>query len=332
MAESSPVLEVDNLVKHYPIRKGVFGREVGRVHAVDGVSFTLWPGRSLGLVGESGSGKTTAGRAAMRLIEPTSGDVRIAGEPVTAATGRRTLARRIAMVFQDPMGSLNPRLSAAANVAEPLRIHRIGDPRSRRQRAVELLEQVGLRADLAERVPAEFSGGQRQRIGIARALALSPQVIVLDEPVSALDVSVQAQVLNLLGRLQEELGVAFLFISHDLSVVRHVCDQVAVMYLGTIVEIGSREQIYQDPRHPYTQALLSAVPIPDPTVERERIILGGDLPNPVDPPAGCRFQGRCPKVQQVCIDTNPELVVRSAGGQAVACHFADDNAVEGESR
>ena len=316
-----PVLQVEHLVKHFPVRRGVFGRQVGRVHAVDDVSFDLHAGHSLGLVGESGSGKTTTGRSVMRLVEPTAGTVRLAGEELTASSDRRTLARGMSMVFQDPLGSLNPRLSAVANVAEPLRIHRHGSPAERRTRAVELLAQVGLHHDQVERVPADFSGGQRQRIGIARALALSPKVIILDEPASALDVSVQAQVLNLLRRLQDELDVAFLFISHDLSVVRHVCDRVAVMYLGKIVEIGERRQVYEDPQHPYTQALLSAVPVPDPDTRRERILLSGDLPSPVDPPTGCRFRTRCSRAQEVCASSEPELIPRTDGGQAVACHF-----------
>ncbi|WP_084614545.1 ABC transporter ATP-binding protein [Nakamurella lactea] len=317
---TEPVLRVQNLVKHFPIRRGVFGKQVGAIHAVDDVSFDLYAGRTLGLVGESGSGKTTTGRAVIRLVEPTAGSVMLDGRPLTAETRAKDLARGMSMVFQDPMGSLNPRLSAVANVAEPLRIHKSGTAVERRARATELLDQVGLRADQVERVPAEFSGGQRQRIGIARALALSPKVIILDEPASALDVSVQAQVLNLLRRLQSDLGIAFLFISHDLSVVRHLCDRVAVMYLGEIVEIGDQEQIFTNPLHPYTQALLSAVPIPDPDAKRERIVLKGDLPSPVDPPAGCRFAGRCHRAQDICDVEAPVLKIRT-GAQPVACHF-----------
>jgi peptide/nickel transport system ATP-binding protein/oligopeptide transport system ATP-binding protein len=319
-----PVLRVTNLIKHFPVRRGVFGRQVAAVHAVDDVSFELYAGRSLGLVGESGSGKTTTGRTVMRLIEPTSGTVELDGVGVTRSTDRRQLASRMSMVFQDPLGSLNPRLSAVANVAEPLRIHGVGSGSERRSRAVDLLGQVGLRADQVERVPAEFSGGQRQRIGIARALALEPKVMILDEPASALDVSVQAQVLNLLRHLQEQLDVAFLFISHDLSVVRHLCDRVAVMYLGKIVEIGDRDQVYDHPLHPYTQALLSAVPIPDPDLRRDRIVLTGDLPSPVNPPSGCRFRTRCAKAQEICALQEPELRPRTDGGQPVACHFAED--------
>ncbi len=323
-AEPAPVLKVDHLVKHFPVRHGVFGRQVGAVHAVDDVSFELYPGRSLGLVGESGSGKTTTGRTVMGLIEPTSGIVSLGGSEVTKRTDRRELARGMSMVFQDPLGSLNPRLSAVANVAEPLRVHRIGSATDRRKQATELLGQVGLRADQVQRVPAEFSGGQRQRIGIARALALSPKVMILDEPASALDVSVQAQVLNLLRRLQDERGIAFLFISHDLSVVRHLCERVAVMYLGKIVEIGTRDRVYEHPMHPYTQALLSAVPIPDPDLHRDRIVLEGDLPSPVNPPSGCRFRTRCWKAQAICAEKEPELRPRVPGGQPVACHFAED--------
>jgi peptide/nickel transport system ATP-binding protein/oligopeptide transport system ATP-binding protein len=321
---TAPVLRVQHLVKHFPVRRGVFGKQVGAVHAVDDVSFELFPGRSLGLVGESGSGKTTTGRAIMRLIEPSSGTVHLGEMEVNRHTDRRRLASEMSMVFQDPLGSLNPRLSAVANVAEPLRVQNIGTAAERRARATELLGQVGLRADQVQRVPAEFSGGQRQRIGIARALALQPKVMILDEPASALDVSVQAQVLNLLRRLQDDLGVAFLFISHDLSVVRHLCERVAVMYLGKIVEIGERDQVYDHPLHPYTQALLSAVPIPDPDLRRDRIVLAGDLPSPVNPPSGCRFRTRCPKAQAICAEQEPQLVPRTDGGQPVACHFAED--------
>jgi peptide/nickel transport system ATP-binding protein/oligopeptide transport system ATP-binding protein len=326
---TQPVLQVQHLVKHFPVRRGVFGKQVAAVHAVDDVSFDLFPGRSLGLVGESGSGKTTTGRAIMRLIEPSSGTVHLGDLEVNRRTDRRRLARDMSMVFQDPLGSLNPRLSAVANVAEPLRVQGIGNSGERRARATELLGQVGLRADQVERVPAEFSGGQRQRIGIARALALEPKVMILDEPASALDVSVQAQVLNLLRRLQDDLGVAFLFISHDLSVVRHLCERVAVMYLGKIVEIGERDQVYDHPLHPYTQALLSAVPIPDPDLRRDRIVLAGDLPSPVNPPSGCRFRTRCPKAQAICAEQEPELKPRTHGGQPVACHFAEDLAGSG---
>lgn len=321
---AAPVLRVQRLVKHFPVRHGVFGKQVGVVHAVDDVSFELYAGRSLGLVGESGSGKTTTGRAVMRLIEPTSGTVHLGEWEVTKKADRRRLAVEMSMVFQDPLGSLNPRLSAAANVAEPLRVHHIGTSSERRERATELLRQVGLRADQVERVPAEFSGGQRQRIGIARALALSPRVMILDEPASALDVSVQAQVLNLLRNLQSEMGLAFLFISHDLSVVRHLCERVAVMYLGKIVETGDRDQIYGHPLHPYTQALLSAVPIPDPDIHRGKIVLTGDLPSPVNPPSGCRFRTRCWKAQPICAEQEPELRPRTAGGQPVACHFPEE--------
>jgi oligopeptide/dipeptide ABC transporter ATP-binding protein len=322
-AADMAVLQVDYLVKHFPVRKGVFGRRVGNVHAVDGISFELSKGQTLGLVGESGCGKSTTGRAVMRLLAPTSGTVRLQGQEITASTDPRELARDIAIVFQDPFASLNPRLTAAKNVSEPLRIQKWGNHARRRARALELFEQVGLREDQLDRLPAEFSGGQRQRIGIARALALSPKVVILDEPVSALDVSVQAQVLNLLKRLQAETDVAFLFISHDLSVVRYLCNRVAVMYLGKIVEIGDREQVYGHPMHPYTQALLSAVPVPKTGARRNRIVLQGDLPSPVDPPSGCRFRTRCPKAQPICAQQEPELIPRT-GSHPVACHFAED--------
>ncbi|WP_240942924.1 dipeptide ABC transporter ATP-binding protein [Planosporangium thailandense] len=320
----TPVLQVEHLVKHFPVRKGVFGRRVGEVHAVSDVSFEVFKGQTLGLVGESGCGKSTTGRTVMRLLEPTSGVVRLQGQEITAATNPRDLARDMAFVFQDPFASLNPRLTAAKNVTEPLRIQGAGDAAQRRARALELFAHVGLREDQLDRLPSEFSGGQRQRIGIARALALSPKVVILDEPVSALDVSVQAQVLNLLKRLQAETDVAFLFISHDLSVVRHLCDRVAVMYLGKIVEIGDRAQVYDRPLHPYTQALLSAVPVPVPGARRNRIVLQGDLPSPVNPPKGCRFRTRCPKAQAICAEKEPELASRT-GAQLVACHFADDD-------
>jgi oligopeptide/dipeptide ABC transporter ATP-binding protein len=317
------VLRVTDLVKHFPVRRGAFGRKVATVQAVDGVSFELFAGRTLGLVGESGSGKTTTGRTVMRLLEPTGGSVELGGVPITTRSNRKELAKDMSMVFQDPMSSLNPRLSAAANVAEPLRVHGAGSRTERMRRAGELLGFVGMRTDQSERLPVEFSGGQLQRICIARALALSPKVLILDEPVSALDVSVQAQVLKLLLRLQDELGVAYLFVSHDLSVVRHLCHRVAVMYLGKIVEMGDRDDMFERPLHPYTQALLSAVPIPDPDLHRERIVLTGDVPSPINPPSGCRFRTRCPKAQDICAQLEPELLPRT-GAQLVACHFPED--------
>jgi oligopeptide/dipeptide ABC transporter ATP-binding protein len=306
---------VRNLVKHFPVYSGGFvRRRVGEVHAVCGVSFSLYPGRTLGLVGESGSGKTTVGRTLLQLHSPTSGEV--------AFHGLGAVRKDVQMVFQDPFASLNPRLTVGAIIAEPLKVHRFrGDVD---ERVGELLELVGLEAEQASRYPHEFSGGQRQRVGIARALALEPAVVVLDEPVSALDVSIQAGVVNLLEGLQARLGLAYLFIAHDLSVIRHISDEVAVMYLGKFVEFGTRDDVFRRPSHPYTQALMSAVPVPDPLRERQRrrIVLSGDLPSPIDPPSGCRFRTRCWKAQDVCATEEPALVDRGQG-HASACHFAE---------
>jgi len=321
---SQPVLEVDNLVKHFPIRAGVFRREIGRVHAVDGVSLHVGVQETLGIVGESGCGKSTLGRSLLRLIEPSSGTVRFKGEDVTAAsTSRlRQLRRHMQMVFQDPYASLNPRMPVRETVGEPLIVH----GSSRREawtRVRDLLEAVGLSAEHGNRYPHQFSGGQRQRIGIARALALQPDVIVLDEPVSALDVSVQAQVINLLEDLQDQFHLTYLFIAHDLSVVRHISDRIAVMYLGHIAELASSETLYAAPAHPYSHALLSAVPVADPKREqqRERIILQGELPSPADPPSGCRFHTRCPIAQERCRTEVPEF--RKVGPEHWAsCHYA----------
>ena len=311
------------LAKHYALRGGVLGRIVDHVHAVDGVSFDLYPGETLGLVGESGCGKSTTGRCIMRLTSTTSGEIHFAGQNVTHLEGEklRALRRQMQIVFQDPYASLNPRHTVRGIIGEALIIH--GLARNRQDltdQVVALLELVGLRADHLMRFAHEFSGGQRQRIGIARALAVQPRLIVCDEPVSALDVSIQAQVINLLEDLQERLGLTYLFIAHDLSVVEHISDRVAVMYLGRIVEIADARALYDNPKHPYTEALLSAVPIPDPTVKRRRIALKGDVPNPINPPPGCHFHTRCPIAEPRCAIDAPQLTP-DATGHAVACHL-----------
>jgi peptide/nickel transport system ATP-binding protein len=322
-----PLLEVDNLKVHFPIRSGVvLDRTVGHIQAVDGVSFSIQRGETFGLVGESGSGKSTVARAVLRLLKPTSGRVIFDGEDITRASDShlRPLRRRMQMIFQDPYASLNPRHSVGRIVAEPLRVHGLAGRADAGRRASELLELVGLPGDAAARYPHEFSGGQRQRIGVARAIAASPELIVADEPVSALDVSIQAQIVNLLQRLQSELGLTYLIVAHDLAVVRHVSDRIAVMYLGRVVEVSSAEDLYRNPRHPYTIALLSAVPIPDPDVEvgREQIVLEGDPPSPADPPSGCRFHTRCPFVQATrCRTEDP--APRTVDGHLVACHWAE---------
>ena len=316
------VLEVKNLVKYFPVRHGFFRRAVGQVHAVDGVSLEVYSCETLGIVGESGSGKTTLGRTILRLIEPTSGEVRYLDEDVVGASRSRMrkLRRDMQIVFQDPYSSLNPRMPIRDIIAEPLRVQGVGRAEAR-ERVADLLQSVGLLPEHGNRYPHEFSGGQRQRIGIARAMALRPTLVVLDEPVSALDVSIQAQVLNLLEDLQERYGLSFIFIAHDLSVVRHISDRVGVMYLGKMVEIGDSRTITEGPKHPYTQALISAIPIPVPGARRDRIILEGDVPSPANPPSGCRFHPRCPIARDNCKVDEPQLR-ELAPGHFVSCHYA----------
>jgi oligopeptide transport system ATP-binding protein len=323
-----PILRVENLVKHFPLTRGiVFRKQIGAVQAVDGVNFDLYPGETLGLVGESGCGKSTTARLILRLEQATAGAALYKGKDIFKLKSRemRALRRNIQIVFQDPYASLNPRMTVGNIIGEPWEIHPSVVPKGQRARRVqELLEIVGLDPGHQNRYPHQFSGGQRQRIGVARALALNPEIIILDEPVSALDVSVQAQVVNLMESLQDEFGLSFLFIAHDLSVVRHLSDRVAVMYLGKIVEIGTPEQVYERPTHPYTQALLSAVPVPDPTVrgKRARIVLEGDVPSPADPPSGCRFRTRCWKAEDKCAQEEPALEPRGHDHPS-ACHFAE---------
>ena len=316
------LLEVRGLKKHFPIRRGVFSRVSGYVRAVDGVDLALKQGETLGLVGESGSGKTTTGRCILRLIEPTGGSVVFDGVDLLGLSpaDMRRMRRQIQVIFQDPYSSLNPRMKVGSIVGEPLAIHKIARGTDREHRVADLLCKVGLDPMAMKRYPHEFSGGQRQRIGIARALALNPRLIICDEPVSALDVSVQAQVVNLLMDLQEEFSLTYLFIAHDLSVVEHISDRVAVMYLGKIVEVADAESLYRDPQHPYTRALLSAVPVPDPDAKPQRIALKGDLPSPAEPPPGCAFHPRCPVAVEVCSRLEPKLL-DSGGGHLASCHL-----------
>ena len=322
----SALLEVEGLTKHFPVRSGVFGRTTAHVRAVDGVDFHVEKGETLAVVGESGCGKSTVGRLVLRLIEPSAGQVRFEGDDLLALDQNQMRARRrrLQVIFQDPYASLNPRMTVGAMLGEPLYLHHLaGDEAQRRTRVGDLLELVGLRPDHARRYPHEFSGGQRQRLAIARALAVEPRLIVADEPVSALDVSIQAQVINLMRSLQQRFGLAYIFISHDLAVVRHIADRIAVMYLGKIVETATAEELFRNPRHPYTRALLSAVPLPDPTAVRDRALLEGDIPSAMNPPSGCRFHTRCPFVRDSCRHDVPTLA-GDGTGHATACPWWPD--------
>lgn len=338
-ATNNVLLEVQGLKKYFPVRKGVFRRVVAHVKAVDDISFFIRKGETLGLVGESGCGKTTAGRSILRLIEPTAGKVNLFSQTgnsqikefdVTTLGKRelKNLRKEMQIIFQDPYSSLNPRMTVGDIIGEPLIIHKIARGKEKNRRVRELLEAVGLKPQHMKRYPHEFSGGQRQRIGVARALALDPQLIICDEPVTALDVSIQAQVLNLMQDLQEEFGLTYLFIAHDLSVIEHISDRVAVMYLGKLAEMSENDELFKNPKHPYTEALMSAVPVADPDIEKERIILKGDVPSPVDPPPGCYFHPRCPYAQSVCSQEEPEF--KDYGAEHyVSCHFADSLNLKG---
>ncbi len=317
-----PLLTVNNLEVHFPVKKGLFSRTVGYVYAVDGVSLTLEKGETIGLVGESGCGKTTTGMAILRLIEPTAGKVTFKGVDVSQMTKSqlRSLKKEMQIIFQDPYSSLNPRMTVNQILSDPMEIHGLYKGSERKDRIAYLLEKVGLTPEQGRRYPHEFSGGQRQRIGIARALVLNPKVVIGDEPVSALDVSIQAQIINLLIDLQEEFDLSYIIIAHDLAVVEHICDRIAVMYLGKIMEMASYQDLYTDPKHPYTQALLSAIPVADPTVKKERTILKGDVPSPINPPSGCHFHPRCPHRMEGCDKREPELI-NIGGDHYVACYL-----------
>ncbi len=328
LVASKTLLDVRDLKMHFPLTQGIImQRVIGYVRAVDGISFTIERGQTLGLVGESGSGKTTIGRTLIRLYKPTAGQILFDNEDLALAKGEdlRQIRKRVQMVFQDPFASLNPRYTVGSLISEPMQIFKTGSNKDIQDRTIELMSVVGLRAEYADRYPHEFSGGQRQRIAIARALSINPEFVIADEPVSALDVSVRAQVLNLMQRLQQQFNLTYLFVSHDLSVVRHVADRVAVMYLGKIVELSDRDELYLTPKHPYTKALLSAVPIPDPKIEkkRQRIILTGDLPSPINIPSGCRFHTRCPMAQSICREVEPAFEAKEGHEHYAACHFSD---------
>jgi len=317
------LLRAENLVKHFPVQRGMFGRQSAVVHAVDGVNFELRAGETMALVGESGCGKSTVGRLVLRLLDATSGKVWFDGVDLMTLSPAQLRAKRreMQMIFQDPYSSLNPRMTIEQTITEPLALHGLA-PGKHRERAAELMDRVGLAPQYLQRYPHEFSGGQRQRIGIARALAVEPRIIVCDEPVSALDVSIQAQIVNLLRDLQRQLGLAYVFIAHDLAVVKHIASHVAVMYLGHVVEYADKRSLFASPRHPYTQALLTAVPLPQPGLRRERMLLQGDVPNPITPPSGCRFRTRCPYARERCAQEVPAL--RESGGHSVACHFWEE--------